>query len=260
MLQDVDLATGADVDDAGRGRGRGRGCSPNGATEVAAAVRAILAAPVVRDRRDRRRSFREMYVAAPVGGPGRRGLRRPARPHRRRAGDRRLQDRPRSDTDAALDARSRGLPAPARGVRRGRRGGDRGAGRAGRAGLRRGAGTRSRRSSGAFERVANSGVERAPGARWPPPALEARDPAVRSARKFRRAGVGSWSLPHALHAAVPPAPLDRRARRVHPRRVSRRARTRGVEDRRQRPVHGHGGAVRSARSRVRPRSTTPTAT
>ncbi len=77
VLQDVDLATGAEVDALARAAATTETLGDDGVDAVAAAVRAVLAAPVVRDAAaaeapastgaGARRVFREMYVAGPVG-------------------------------------------------------------------------------------------------------------------------------------------------------------------------------------------------
>jgi ATP-dependent exoDNAse (exonuclease V) beta subunit len=65
VLQDVDLASGVDVDALARSAAASEGLAGRD-QEVAAAVRAMLATPILR-LAARVSSYREMYVAAPIG-------------------------------------------------------------------------------------------------------------------------------------------------------------------------------------------------
>ena len=93
VLQDADLATGDDIDGLAAVQ-----CAAEGIfgfeAQVAALSRSALAAPIVRRAAGRRTALARAVRRRRARVDGPRGLRRPARAHRRRAGDRRLQDRP----------------------------------------------------------------------------------------------------------------------------------------------------------------------
>ena len=155
VLQDVDLATGADAEPLAHAAAAAEGLAGRTA-EVAAAVRAILATPVMRTAATAA-VFREMYVAAPFGDRVVEGYVDLLVPRAGRPGGGRLQDR---STGHRRRARRPGrvLPTAARGLRRGDRGGHGGAGRVRGAGLRRGAGPD--RGGGAGVRAVRARVSR----------------------------------------------------------------------------------------------------
>ena len=93
VLQDADLATGADIDVLAEAQ-----CAAEGIfgleDHVAALCRSALAAPIVAAAAAGAEHWRELFVVAELGAHGARGLHRPPRAHARRPRDRRLQDRP----------------------------------------------------------------------------------------------------------------------------------------------------------------------
>ncbi len=119
-LQFCDLTTGDDIDDLARSQCAAESILGLDRT-VAALARSAIRAPIVRTVVDGAEHWRELFIAAPVGQSGPRGVHRPARAHRGGSGHRRLQDR--SVVGAGADRRAdRSLPHAARGVRRGTRG------------------------------------------------------------------------------------------------------------------------------------------
>ena len=92
VLQTVDLATGAGLDETAAAQAAAEGVLGHEAT-IAALARAALESDDRAAPRARRAFWRETYVAVPLDGHHARGLRRPRVPRRRRPRRRRLQDR-----------------------------------------------------------------------------------------------------------------------------------------------------------------------
>ncbi len=105
VLQTIDLATGAGLDDAVAAQCQAEAV-PERAGDVRRLVESALGADVVRAAAAAPH-WREVYACTPIGGPSARGLRRPALPQPRRPRRGRPQDRG-TDDPAELDRRVEG--------------------------------------------------------------------------------------------------------------------------------------------------------